>query len=142
METNSTSNFYEIPSVEVLQHRKIFYALKRESGEQITVWLNRVQTQVKYCEFRKFQQYLVIDKFMCELGQNDLKFLERSGRIWSLDQLNKCFNVPNRNSDVSDTPINYIDPSQDEIASDTVKSETPVCFPIELKYIKIQSVPF
>lgn len=110
-------NLYKIPSDEILEDRKIFYDLKRNEGEQINVWLDRVQGHIECCEFPNFVQYLLIDKFMCELDKNVMKFV-RVAHTWSLEQFNEGFNVGNVN-------IGNINESANNL--DVIKTELPVC---------------
>lgn len=61
---------YKIPSEETRKNRKLFYNLHRERDELIESWLDRVQSRCNCCDFMKFTNFLVIDKFTCELKYN------------------------------------------------------------------------
>lgn len=79
---------YRIPSEETRKNRKLFYNLHRERDESIKSWLDRVQSRSNYCDFMKFTNFLVIDKFTCELKYNEKRLIENSN-TWSLEQLKK-----------------------------------------------------
>lgn len=83
-------NLYKIPSDAIIQNRQIFYALLREHGESTKAWLKRVQFCINRCEFPEFIEYLLIDKFICELNRNENEYF-RMAHSWTLKQLNKYF---------------------------------------------------
>lgn len=85
----SDMDTYKIPSEEIRKNRKLFYNLRRERDELIKSWLDRVQNRSNCCEFMKFTNFLVIDKFTCELKYNEIKSIERNSNTWSLKQLKK-----------------------------------------------------
>lgn len=118
--------FYKIPSEEILKSRKLFYDLKRKSGEQAKQWLDRVQNHIECCEFPKFVAYLLIDKFMCELAKDDKKFI-RLANTWSLKQLNKYFGDEKVNKEnIDETNDKYFDLNQEEFLLDSIKPEPQV----------------
>lgn len=90
-ESIDDSELYKIPSDAVIKHRKEFYALVRKKDEQSKVWLNRVQKQMKCCKFPKLVEYLLIDKFMCELNHDEKNAIRIASGIWSVKQLNEYF---------------------------------------------------
>lgn len=79
---------YKIPSEEIWQNRKLFYSLRRERDELLKSWLDRVQNRSNCCEFVKFANFLVLDKFTCGLKRDEMKLME-SSNTWTLKQLNK-----------------------------------------------------
>lgn len=79
-------DLYKIPSEEIRQNRKIFYSLHREDDEQITPWLDRVQSSSNRCGFAKFANFLIVDRFICGLKHSELNFLD-SSNSWSLKRL-------------------------------------------------------
>lgn len=81
---------YTIPSSTILENRKLFYALKRESDERTQTWLKRIQWHINRCAFPKIIEFLLIDKFMCDLNFNELEFTRRI-ETWTLSQLYEYF---------------------------------------------------
>lgn len=81
---------YKIPSKNIRKNRKVFYGLKKKRGELIEKWFDRVQSRINCCEFAKLTEILLIDKFFCELGNDELKSFQGSEN-WSLKQLNEYF---------------------------------------------------
>lgn len=95
VEINCNFDLYEIPSDAVLQNRKKFYGLQRESGEQTKIWLNRVRNQVNCCEFPEFISYLLIDKFIGELASKERGFIRATADNWTLEKIYECFSHHN-----------------------------------------------
>lgn len=83
-------NLYKIPPNEILENRKEFYRLQRGIGESIEMWLNEVQNHGNCCDFSKFVELILIDKFFCELNNDERDFI-RSKHLWSLQRLNDYF---------------------------------------------------
>lgn len=77
---------YTLPSISVLENRKQFYGLKRESDERTQSWLKRIQWHINRCAFPKIIEFILIDKFMCELNFNEVEFIRRI-ETWTLNQL-------------------------------------------------------
>lgn len=87
VDSNSTISAYKIPSHEILKKRRKFYGLRKEVGESVERWLKRVQLCIDYCEFPKgIIEFLLIDRYICELNDNELKAIERVD-TWSVEQL-------------------------------------------------------
>lgn len=81
---------YKIPSLRVRYNRKIFCGLKKKRNELVNDWFNRVQDRINRCEFEKFTEVLLIDKFFCELSDDEIKpYLDTD--TWSLKQLDEYF---------------------------------------------------
>lgn len=74
---------YKIPSKEILRNRRIFYRLQRKDGESSQNWFNRVQISITGCQFPKFTEYFLIDKFISELKTDEIEHI-RSANAWSL----------------------------------------------------------
>lgn len=90
---------YKIPSLKVRYNRKIFCGLKKKRNELVNDWFNRVQDRINRCEFENISEVLLIDKFFCELNDDEIKpFLDTD--TWSLNQLNEYFS--SRNSKIID----------------------------------------
>lgn len=77
---------YKIPSFKIRYNRKVFYGLKKKRDEVMDVWFNRVQNRISCCEFGKLTEIILIDKFFCELSNEEIKSF-RGTESWSLNQL-------------------------------------------------------
>lgn len=93
---------YKIPSNKIRRNRKLFCGLKKKHDELINVWFNRVQSRINRCEFAKFTEVLLIDKFFCELSDDEIKSFQGT-ETWSLKQLNEYFSSQNINIECADT---------------------------------------
>lgn len=91
-EISCNLSLYKTPTNEILRHRKEFYGVMARNDEKTTKWLHRIQSQIDRCEFPPMisREYLLIDKFVCELNDDERKFI-RSVNIWTLSELNECF---------------------------------------------------
>lgn len=91
-EIDLNSNFYKTPSTEIIRHRKEFYNLWKRCDDETGTWLNRLQSQIHLCEFPPVMshEYILIDKFVCELNDNEREFIQ-SVDTWSLEQLTEYF---------------------------------------------------
>lgn len=117
---------YTLPSKEIIENRKDFYSLRKKRRESIQQWLERVRIQAGRCEFLKFTDYLLIDKFICELNNEEIESI-RYTSTWTLKLLNES--LVNRNNAIA---VNATIDDPNElilIPLDTVKSE-PVCMVI------------
>lgn len=90
-----TVDLYKIPSDTVLKHRKAFYGLWRRSDDQTTTWLKRVRDCIRRCKFPKLIEFLLIDKFVCELSRDEKKSIRTAANTWSLEQLSEYFHGQN-----------------------------------------------
>lgn len=81
-------DLYETPSNEILRHRRGFYDLWKRCDDQTAAWLDRVQSQISLCEFPPLisREYLLIDKFLCELDDDERAFIQ-SVDTWTLIKL-------------------------------------------------------
>lgn len=123
-------NLYKPPSNGVLHHRKEFYDLWRRCDDQTATWLKRIQSQIKRCEFPSLitYEYLLIDKFVCELNPNARDFIQ-SIEAWTLEKLNECFIDQNIATDnrvnVNISIDSSIDQTDQQIPSTSPKRTTP-----------------
>lgn len=77
---------YSPPSDFVIANRKIFYSSQKVDDESIGDWLWRIRDYIDNCEFGELAEFLLIDKFVCELDKDEIyKF--KNIELWSLDQL-------------------------------------------------------
>lgn len=83
---------YKLPSNEILRHRKAYYDLCKRHDDETETWLNRIQSQINRCEFPSVmsREYLLIDKFVCELDKDQRNFIQ-SVDTWTLEQLKEYF---------------------------------------------------
>lgn len=92
-------NAYKIPTKKIRDQRKVFYDLHRNDAEPSDSWLKRVECAVNRCEFPVFAKFLLIDKFMCELTNDEIELILQSDvrrRTWSYKQLREfIFNPRN-----------------------------------------------
>lgn len=99
-----SQQFYQTPSENVLQSRKVFYLSYKVKKEPVLEWLRRLKTCIDGCDFGPFADFLLIDKFICELDTNELNELNFIGAL-SLDRLlevleNQTIYIENNPNDV------------------------------------------
>lgn len=82
-----TLNSYRIPSDGIQRNRRVFYGLRRKSDESISQWLNRVKSYIRHCEFSRFKEFLLIDRFVCGLNPNELATIQNLKKCWTVKQL-------------------------------------------------------
>lgn len=134
-------DLYKIPSDTVIKHRRAFYSLWRRSDDRTMTWLNRVRNSIRRCEFPKLVEYLLIDRFVCELNriERDSIRAATSANTWSLGQIIQYFDTILDSTGEIDA---YIDENmnfnQDKVTS-TVKIE-PLVLLIELTLQSLTSI--
>lgn len=91
-EADRNLDLYKTPSAEILQHRREFYGMSRRYDDQSGPWLSQVQRQLNRCQFPELlsREYLLIDRFVCELNSNARGFVQ-SVDSWTLAQLEQYF---------------------------------------------------
>lgn len=117
-------DLYKMPMDEILQNRFEFYEFKREAGEPIQQWLNRIQNCISCCDYPAFIiEFLLIDRFICGLSKTEMEII-RSAGTWSFKQIIERFGYQKVGSEDTNLAIdrNFI-PSQSISSVDTVKSE-------------------
>lgn len=89
-ENDCASILYKTPTTEIIGHRKEFYNLWKRCDNQTATWFNQVQSQIDRCEFPSVmsREYLLIDKFVCELDDNERKFIQ-CVNDWTFNRLKK-----------------------------------------------------
>lgn len=126
---DSTHNFYvyQIPSNRILQYRREFYGLQRKSSETTQTWFHRLHACIVRCEFPIFFEFMLIDKFICELKINELDFY-RVADHWTVKLLSDYVGHEIPTGQVNAVLIidKYIEPSQSEFSIDRVKTKLPV----------------
>lgn len=143
-------NSYKIPTKKIREQRKIFHDLHRIDDESIELWLNRVESVTNRCEFPVFAKFMLIDKFACELNDDEIELMLQCDvrrRTWSYKQVreyvldyknqkteNKRSTESNNETTEDNKKIvpNAVPPNNDEILPvnlDIVKSE-----PVRVKF--------
>lgn len=116
---------YIIPTEKIRQNRQIFYELHRGWDEDIKLWFNRIQRFARHCKFTRRRQFLIIDRFICELKTDEI---ERISHVitdsWTLQELNKYFvdEQIQRKHTASNTIVNYENADENE-KSPSIKCE-------------------
>lgn len=90
---------YQTPSEKVLENRKLFYLTHKDDTESITEWLWRIKDCIIGCEFGELSDFLLIDKFICELRNDEIQNFTRI-QTWELEQLCEAVEGPKFDPDV------------------------------------------
>lgn len=89
-DTKCKPNLYKPPKKEILKNRKAFYDLKRKKSESTDKWLERIQKCIDCCDFPKFMEFILIDRFVCGLNKTEMEIILKTEN-WSLKQLLEHF---------------------------------------------------
>lgn len=81
-----SQKFYQTPAESVLQSRKVFYLSYKVKKEPVLEWLRRLKTCIDGCDFGPLVDFLLIDKFLCELDTDELHELNSIG-AFTFDRL-------------------------------------------------------
>lgn len=84
------SILYKSPSEAAIKNRREFYALRKKRGETTKKWLERVCTHASCCEFLTLTEYILIDKFVCGLNNEEIESILNTD-TWTLNLLNERF---------------------------------------------------
>lgn len=105
---STDSKLYQFPPEFVLKNRREFYLSQKENTESISKWLYRIGNCIKDCDFGAISNFLLIDKFFCELGDEDIRKFQNDA-TWSLEQLYKAADEQlTHPKDESSSPIDDI----------------------------------
>lgn len=111
-----------MPTEVIRQNRKIFYSVQKFSNESIAQWLWRIREYLDGCEFGAVAEFLLIDKFICELADDDVcKF--NNFELWSLTQLEqivqdqKCGIIENIQTEEYANPNDIFDIKMDIVST-------------------------
>lgn len=85
-ENKTNSPNYQIPSCEAIQQRKVFYTSTKFTDETVFEWYERVENVGNQCEFNRFHDFLILDKFVTGLDDGVLKRLSKE-ILLSLDEI-------------------------------------------------------
>lgn len=127
MDTYNLDTF-KIPLNGILENRREFYNLRRNSSDSMAMWLKRVEHCIDRCEFATiFIKFLLIDRFICELNSVELKTIENADNL-TLNQVLEQFSDKNFNTECieADSLLDKLVNPNAHISLDAVKSE-PVC---------------
>lgn len=125
----TTLNSYKIPTKKIRDQRKVFYDLHRNDAEPCDLWLKRVESAINRCEFPVFAKFLLIDKFTCELTNDEIELIIQSDvrrRTWSYKQLREFIlnhKKDMQNIEIKTKPDNVVQPNDEVILLNVVKSE-------------------
>lgn len=86
------SYLYEIPDSTIIEHRIEFYSMHKESTEALEKWLHRVRNSVDYCQFGTLRDFLLMDKFFCELNDDEIQILNNT-ETWLFNELDAAVKV-------------------------------------------------
>lgn len=92
------SKLYGIASDAVVKSRREFYSSQKEATESIANWLWRTQECIQNCEFGALADFLLIDKFICELSCDEMQKF-RNVETFSLEQLYETASEPQFHAD-------------------------------------------
>lgn len=97
--SNTSENFhsYKIPSPKIRYYRRAFYGLHRKFEESIDKWLKRIESRINRCDYTKFSEYLIIDRFFSELNNEEIAGIQSERQTWSLKQLHQYLWTENVN---------------------------------------------
>lgn len=73
---------YKIPSNNILDNRREFYNLTK-NVETKEKWLERVSGHIDDCDFSKKREYILADRFICELNTEEQDHIRTAGFNWS-----------------------------------------------------------
>lgn len=80
---------YKIPPQNILNNHRKFYNLKAENAVVTGQWFERVFDHINDCDFPKGLEYILTDKFVCELSTEERENIDEGDLNWSI----KCLLV-------------------------------------------------
>lgn len=79
---------YQIPSNNILENRRQFYDLTK-NAETREEWFERIFCRINDCGFPRGKEYILTDRFICELNTQELDQICQEDLNWSI----KCLLV-------------------------------------------------
>lgn len=76
--------YYKIPSNNILDHRRKFYGLKKSNVEAIKKWFERVFSYADGCDYPESIKFVLMDKFMSELSNEERDHIRKADSNWSI----------------------------------------------------------
>lgn len=154
-------NLYKVPATKIREQRKIFYDLQRDDDESMELWLNRVEGVTNRCEFPVFAKFMLIDKFACELSDDEIEMIIQNDvrrRTWTYKQVREyvlncknekpkdkqsieCNEKTTDNDEADSLPIE--DPPKDDAPKDDPPKHDPPKhekIPVNLSIVKPEPV--
>lgn len=77
---------YETPSTAAFHSRRQFHAAQKTQNEPISDWFKRLQWLNNKCDFRSVTDYMLIDKFVSGLGDDDFNKISKVA-TWTAEEL-------------------------------------------------------
>lgn len=77
---------YQTPSTAAFQSRRQFHATHKTQSETIPDWFKRLQHLTSKCEFENVSDYMLIDKFISGLNDNDFNRLSQVA-AWTTEEM-------------------------------------------------------
>ncbi|XP_031623087.1 zinc finger protein 420-like [Contarinia nasturtii] len=77
---------YKTPSTGAFHYRKQFHATQKPQSECISDWFKRLQNSIEKCEFERFSDYMLIDKFVSGLNDSDFDKISQVS-TWTTEEL-------------------------------------------------------
>lgn len=99
MNASENLNSYKISSPKSRHNRKLFYSLHRKYAEPMEKWLKRIEKRINRCDFGKFANFFLLDKFFSELDKEEMGVIESEQQTWTIDQLRQYFWTKNVNTE-------------------------------------------
>lgn len=82
------SSAYKMPTLKILENRRVFYGLRRENGDSVDRWLKRVEIRIGFCEYpTTYMKHLLIDRFISGLNDSEFESIKEVSQHWTLEQL-------------------------------------------------------
>lgn len=111
---------FRVPSQLAFHSRQVFHSYQREKTENIDLWMLRIKHSIASCEYEKLTEFMLIDKFLSGLNNEDFKMFSQHASwteelLWTFVTENKL-QVPNNGE--------YVNSINDYISfQDVVKEE-------------------
>lgn len=106
---------YKTPSFPAFCCRKEFHMIERESSEDLEHWLQRIQTAIAGCDFGDFTEFMLIEKFLCGLSEENFEKYSKTNTL-DVDELLTIGTSNTSTLKSSDDGIEF-DPIKDELLS-------------------------
>lgn len=87
-----------MPPNDILNNRRKFYDLKAEDTETIDKWFERIFNHIDNCNFAKEAEYILTDRYVCELDTKERDNIHEGDLNWSIKCLFVSTTKKTRNS--------------------------------------------
>lgn len=104
---------YKTPSTAVFHNRQQFHATHKVPSETTSDWFKRLQLFIEKCEFESLSEYMLIEKFISGLNDEDFQKISQVS-TWTTEELvlvvignphifkNNCFRENHKSVNVGD----------------------------------------